>query len=85
MANFEKQEGVAFLLIYYSERNELYYMRFQELYRFWKRAADGGRKSIRYEELDPRFFLSLRQGYHVPYLDGMNLDLAERDGELDKA
>lgn len=27
MKNFEKQDGVAFLLIYFSRRNELYYMR----------------------------------------------------------
>ena len=31
MKNFEKQQGVAFVLIYYSSRNILYYMRFEEL------------------------------------------------------
>ena len=31
MKNFEKQQGVAFVLIYYSSRNILYYMRFDEL------------------------------------------------------
>lgn len=83
MGNYEKQEGVAFLLIYYSARNQLYYMRYEEMKRFWERAAEGGRKSIRYEELDPRFFLELKQGCYVPYLDAVNLDLEIRD-ELDK-
>ena len=68
MKNFEKQQGVAFVLIYYSSRNILYYMRFEELYRFWMRAQNGGRKSFRFD---------------VPYLDALNLDLELRD-ELDK-
>lgn len=86
MKDFEKQEGIAFLIIYYSVRNELYYMRFQELFHFWSRAEDGGRKSIRYEELNPRFFMKLINGYLVPYLDLMNLDLELRDtSDLDKA
>ena len=29
MENFEKQEGISFFVIYYSMRNELYYMRFE--------------------------------------------------------
>ena len=84
MGDFEKQDGISFLLIYYSERNVLYYMRFQELLSFWKRGQDGGRKSIRYDELDPAYFLELKRGYYVPYLETLNRDLAERDEELDK-
>ena len=79
MRVFEQQEGVAFLIIYYTERNELYYMRFQELLRFWERAETGGRKSIRYEELDARFFMKVEHGYQVPYLDAINLDLEIRE------
>lgn len=79
MRAFERQEGIAFLIIYYSHRNELYYMRFEELLRFWNRAEEGGRKSIRYEELNSRFFFSLRNGYYIPYLDMMNLDLELRE------
>lgn len=75
MSAFEGQEGISFLIIYYSARNELYYMRFQELLHFWNRAEEGGRKSIRLEELDPRFFLTLKNGFFVPYLDAVQLDL----------
>lgn len=82
MKEFEKQKGIAFLLIYYSTRNELYYMRFQELLRFWERSEAGGRRSIRYEELDVRFFMKVGNGYQVPYLDAINLDLEIRDGQL---
>lgn len=83
MKNFEKQQGIAFILIYYSSRNILYYMRFEELYKFWMRAQNGGRKSFRFDELDERFFMKFFRGCYVPYLDALNLDLELRD-ELDK-
>lgn len=79
MKEFERQEGVAFLIIYYSHRDALYYMRFEELFGFWERAEEGGRKSIRYCELDSRFFMKLKNGCQVPYLDAMNLDLELRE------
>jgi recombination protein U len=79
MENFEKQDGVAFLIIYYSSKNRLYYMPFRELVSFWKRAQNGGRKSIRFEELNERYFMELRNGCYVPFLDAIQLDLEERD------
>lgn len=79
MKQFEKQDGVAFLIIYYSARNELYYMPFAEILKFWNRAQEGGRKSIRYEELNPKYFMELRNGCMVPYLDALQIDLEERD------
>lgn len=83
MINFEKQDGIAFILIYYSSKNILYYMRLEELLVFWKRAKEGGRKSFRLEELDDRFFMEFHHGCYVPYLDAINLDLELRE-ELDK-
>ncbi len=79
MEQFEKQDGVAFLIIYYSARNELYYMQFKELRKFWNRAKEGGRKSIRYEELNPTYFMQLKNGCYVPFLDALQMDLEERD------
>ena len=79
MENLEKQQGISFLLIYYTARNEMYYMRFEEVAKFWNRAMTGGRKSIRLEELDPRVFVDIRSGCFVPYLDMINLDLELRD------
>ncbi len=79
MGDFEKQGGIAFLLIYYSAKNILYYMRYEEMLAFWKRAESGGRKSFRFDELDASFFLELKGGCMVPYLDGMNLDLERRE------
>lgn len=77
MENFEKQGGIAFCLIAYTKREEYYYLTFELLKKFWKRKEDGGRKSFRYEELAPDFFLDAR-GIWIPYLEGISKDLAMR-------
>lgn len=79
MGDFEKQDGISFLIIYFSHRNQYYYMRYQEMMMFWKRAQEGGRKSFTYEELDAAWFLQLKNGFLVPFLEGMKSDLVERD------
>ena len=79
MGEFEKQDGIAFLIIYYSARNTLYYMKYDELLKFWNRAKDGGRKSIRYEELNTNYFMQLKNGCYVPFLEMLQKDLEERD------
>lgn len=79
MGKFEKQGGISFLLIYYSEREELYYMRYKQILKFWDRAKAGGRKSFRIDELEPEWFFRLKNGYFVPYLDYIQKDLGYRD------
>lgn len=79
MSDFEKQEGISFFIIYYSTRNELYYMRFEEIKKFWERMENGGRKSVRYEELNPDFFMKLTGGVYVPYLEMLQKDLNLRE------
>ena len=78
MRNFEKQDGVAFILISFTKRNEFYYMRFEELLKFWNRMAEGGRKSFRYDELDVEFFLKETPGVFIPYLEALQKDLEQR-------
>ena len=79
MEKFELQGGIAFFLIYYTARNELYYMQYIQIRKFWDRAQSGGRKSVRLEELDPEWFFQLKNGYFVPYLDLIQKDLETRD------
>ena len=79
MEAFEKQGGISFFIIYFSARNELYYMTFQEMKMFWERGQQGGRKSFRYDELNPDFFMQLKNGFMVPYLDGIQKDLELRE------
>ncbi len=78
MSLFEKQEGIAFILISFTARNEFYYLRHREMLKFWNRAQEGGKKSFRYEELDPEYFLPAVPGILVPYLDMLQKDLSSR-------
>lgn len=78
MEQFEKQGGISFLIIYYSAKNELYYMSFTEIKKFWQRAEEGGRKSFRYEELNSEFFMDIKSGVYIPYLDMLQKDLDRR-------
>ena len=79
MVNFEKQGGIAFLIIYYSHKDLFYYLNLAQLLEFWNRAKNGGRKSFRFDELDPKFQMPKKHGVLVPYLDMLNLDLEQRE------
>ena len=79
MLDFEKQDGVAFFLIHYTSEDILYYLQVQKLKEFWDRAKAGGRKSFRFEELDPAFIMPKKQGVLVPYLDMIQKDLEFRE------
>lgn len=79
MGRFEKQGGIAFFLIHYVHKDILYYLPYDMLQLFWYRAKDGGRKSFRYEELNPEYILPKKHGILVPYLDLLKKDLDDRD------
>lgn len=78
MEQFEKQQGIAFFLIYYTQRNEFYYLPYEHMRLFWDRSREGGRKSFRYDELNPEYILPKKNGILVPYLDMIQKDLSER-------
>lgn len=78
MRDFDKQDGIAFFLIYYTSRDIMYYMSIRELNTFWDRMEKGGRKSFHFNELNKKYFMKHRGGQMVPYLDMIQLDLNER-------
>lgn len=80
MGAFEKQNGISFLLLYFTHRNVYYYMRYEEMMKFCHRMENGGRKSFLFSELDEDFFLpEKRGGIFVPFLEGIQKDLELRD------
>ena len=79
MEEFEKKSGIAFFLIFYTAKDLFYYLPFRKLKEFWDRAEGGGRKSFPISELDEKYFLPKQQGIFVPYLEGIQIDLKERD------
>ncbi len=78
MQLFEKQGGIAFFLIYYTHKDLLYYLPYEMLHFFWDRAQNGGRKSFRFDELNPEYTLPKKYGILVPYLDILQKDLDDR-------
>ena len=80
MGKWEGQDGLAFILIFFSERDVYYYLTYEKLRFFWDRMQDGGRKSFRIEELDDKFFFTTKPNLLVPYLDMINIDLQSREG-----
>lgn len=79
MEDFENQEGVAFFIINFTHRDILYYLSFRQMMVFWNRAKSGGRKSFRFDELDPSYIFEGKTGLFVPYLDMIQKDLNERE------
>ncbi len=79
MKEFKSQGGVAFILIYYSKRDMVYYMRIDELDRFFARAENGGRKSVAFDELDEKFLFPVKQSMYINYLEFVNVDLENEE------
>ena len=86
MKEFERQGGVAFLLIYYSHREKIYFMRCEEIVKFYDRAygdenGEEGRKSFRLDELDPQFMYDMPAEPFINYLEYVNDYLDYMDAE----
>ncbi|MCD8020733.1 MAG: Holliday junction resolvase RecU [Clostridiales bacterium] len=78
MGDYEEQGGVSFFLIYFSHRQECYYLRYSELLLYWNRMKQGGQKNFKYRELNPDYFVSPEGGVSVHYLSVLEKDLEER-------
>ena len=81
MEQFEKQRGISFFLLYFTERHICYYLRFQELLRFWKRWEAGGPRHFKFQELDPRYYVPSTGGATIHYLKTLEKDLEDRRKE----
>lgn len=79
MKEFEEQGGVAFIILHFTAQDEIYYVPFDHLYRFWQRMQEGGRKSFTYEEVDRSFRIGRGREALVHYLEQLQQDLDRRD------
>lgn len=79
MKEFEEQGGIAFLIIYFASKDVFYYLTYQMLNKFYERAQNGGRKSFRFDELDPFYQISTNNGVFVHYLEMIKKDLDSRE------
>ena len=79
MKEFEEQEGISFILLSFTARDEIYYVPFSDIIRFWERMQEGGRKSFTYEELDLSWRVYAHRDIFVHYLLMLQRDLERRD------
>lgn len=79
MREFEEQGGISFIIIYYTSKDEMYYLPFSDIIKFWRRSENGGRKSFTYEEINKDFKIRSHSGIMVHYLETIQKDLAIRD------
>ena len=79
MREFEKQGGIAFIILSYTARDEIFYLPLAEVEAFWKRMEDGGRKSFTYDEVDKRFRVRGCRDMLVHYLEQIQMDLDGRE------
>lgn len=79
MEEFEAQGGIAFIILYYTEKDEVYYLPLRDILYFWSRANNGGRKSFTYDEIDKMFRIKVTGGAFLHYLETLQMDLYIRD------
>ncbi len=79
MREFEEQGGISFIILSYTVKNEIYYIPFDEILRFWTRMEEGGRKSFTYEEVDKSWQIRSCRDIFVHYLEMIQKDLDRRD------
>lgn len=78
MDDFEKQNGISFLIVMFTHKNEFYYMRFSELKGYLDRIKEGHPQYFNYNELNKDYFIKGESGALVHYLKGLQKDLIER-------
>lgn len=79
MENFEKQNGISFIILYFSARDEFYYIPFCDIMKFWLRGENGGRKSFTYDEIDKNYQIHGSKGVIVHYLESLQKDISIRE------
>ena len=79
MKEFEEQGGIAFIILHFTALDEMYYIPFRDLEKFWKRMEAGGRKSFTYDEIDKTSQIRASRDILVHYLETIQKDLTERD------
>ena len=80
MAEFERQKGIAFLLVRFVEKREIFYLPYTQLKPFWEKAQTGGRKSIPYDAFDRDLLVESKNEQFIHYLEAINVIL-KRLGE----
>ncbi|MCL2851707.1 MAG: Holliday junction resolvase RecU [Defluviitaleaceae bacterium] len=72
MRDFQRQDGVAFLLVRFAIADRVFLLPFDQLYSCWSRAQGGGRKSIPLSAFDEELVAHGKSGAMVHYLEPLS-------------
>lgn len=79
MRDFERQGGIAFIIIFYTMKDERYYIPFKDIDFFIQRARNGGFKHFKYSEIDKSYRINHKGKLLVHYLEQIQLDIDNRE------
>ena len=69
MESFVAQQGMAFLVVYFSKYDEYYYLPFAQLKEHLNKSQKGAKKHIPYEDFDKELLITVKDGFYVHYLE----------------
>jgi recombination protein U len=78
MSDFEKQEGIAFLIVFFALHNEYYYLPYCQLNEFFEQVKMGSKKSIPYEAFQKQYKIETKSGYYLHYLEPLGAFLNDK-------
>lgn len=78
MSNFQKQQGISFLVVYFKECDEYYFLPFEILELYWNDSKGGGRKSIPYSSFEKELMIYNQNGCILNYLEPLNTYLMRK-------
>ena len=73
MEDFEEQGGISFIIILFNKESKIYYLRFDELKKYWLKKID-----ICFDGLDEMYLLNVKGKVKIDLLSKIQLDLNER-------
>ena len=74
MNDWEKQGGISFIIIYFSDKKLCYYMRNSEMQTYFK-----AKKNFNINNLDDRYFIDAKNKIKIDFLPMIQLDIDDRD------
>lgn len=79
MQEFERQQGIAFILLYYSHLDEAFYVPYGDIVQFYERAKNGGIKHFKFHEIDKTYRIERKNGVPLHYLEMLQRDILQRE------
>lgn len=81
MDDFIKQQGEAFLIVYFAKHEEYYLLPLELIKTYHQEAQVGGRKSIPYSAFDKELLIPVQGGMYLNYLHTVSVYMAQKDAK----